>query len=105
MESLRNLGAPMATVIRAGQIEQVPTSTVVPGDLVDLEDGDIVPADIRLIEAVNLQTDEMLLTGESLPVVKNADDVLEANDVPLGDRINMVYVTKPLLRSASVIMC
>jgi len=92
MESLRGMSSPTATVVREGQIERVPNSTVVPGDIVELEDGDIVPADIRLIEAINLQTDEMLLTGESLPIAKDASTVLQSEDVPLGDRINMAYV-------------
>ncbi|EJD50366.1 potassium/sodium eff [Auricularia subglabra TFB-10046 SS5] len=98
MESLRNMSSPTATVVRAGQIEQVPNSTVVPGDIVELEDGDIVPADIRLIDTVNFQTDEMLLTGESMPVIKDADEVLPAEDVPLGDRINMAYASSTVVK-------
>ncbi|KZV90278.1 potassium/sodium eff, partial [Exidia glandulosa HHB12029] len=98
MESLRNMSSPTATVVRQGQIEQIPNATVVPGDIVELEDGDIVPADIRLIETVNLQTDEMLLTGESLPVIKEADEILQTEDVPLGDRINMAYASSTVVK-------
>lgn len=98
MESLRNMSSPTATVVRVGQIEQIPNATVVPGDIVELEDGDIVPADIRLIETVNLQMDEMLLTGESLPITKDADEILQAQDVPLGDRINMAYASSTVVK-------
>lgn len=71
---------------------------LVKGDLVMLNVGDIVPADLRLVSGLNLSADEALLTGESVPISKNSDIVLADADVPLGDRVNMVY-------SASTITC
>jgi len=70
----------------------------VPGDLVKLGVGDIVPADLRLVHSLNLSTDEALLTGESVPVSKHAEVILKDRDVPLGDRINMVYSASTVSR-------
>src|SRR5918999_124529 len=70
IQALRQMAAPTATVLRDGREVDVPAREVVPGDIVRLSAGDRIPADARLIEAVNLQTDEAALTGESLPVEK-----------------------------------
>jgi potassium/sodium efflux P-type ATPase len=70
----------------------------VPGDLVKLGVGDIVPADLRLVHSINLSTDEALLTGESVPVSKHAEVILKDRDVPLGDRTNMVYSASTVSR-------
>ena len=78
-------------MIRAGQADTIKAESLVPGDLVKLGVGDIVPADLRLVHSINLSTDEALLTGESLPVSKHAEVILKDRDVPLGDRTNMVY--------------
>ena len=92
MESLRNMSAPTAAVLRRGQFQHIPNAEAVPGDIVELLVGDVVPADVRLLEAMNFQADEMLLTGESVPILKEADDIMNKEDTPLGDRINMAYV-------------
>ncbi|KAL5627815.1 hypothetical protein BROUX41_002563 [Berkeleyomyces rouxiae] len=90
MDSLRSLSSPTGTIIRNGENKVVPSSEIVPGDLVVVKMGDTIPADMRLIEAVNLETDEALLTGESLPVRKNA--ALKFNDsTGPGDRLNVAY--------------
>ncbi|MBI5497072.1 MAG: cation-translocating P-type ATPase [Deltaproteobacteria bacterium] len=89
MEALRKLAAPAAKVIRDGTEHTLPSPQVVPGDVVLLHAGDRVPADARLLEAVNLQADEALLTGESVPVDKHADAIPGA-DVAVADRRNMV---------------
>ena len=90
MDSLRSLSSPTATVIRDGQTIVVSTQEVVPGDMVEVKTGDTIPADIRLTEAVNFETDEALLTGESLPVRKIADEVFDDLTGP-GDRLNVAY--------------
>ncbi|MDJ0725895.1 MAG: HAD-IC family P-type ATPase [Prochloraceae cyanobacterium] len=77
------------TVIRNGQIKRLPSRELVPGDLVILEAGDKVPADLRAIEVNNLQIDESHITGESVPISKSIE--LVENDVPLGDRTSMAY--------------
>ncbi|KAH0491757.1 hypothetical protein TgHK011_003167 [Trichoderma gracile] len=90
IDSLRNLGSPTCNVFREGRTISIQTSNVVPGDIVDLTTGDSVPADIRLIHAVNLEADEALLTGESVPVLKNPKAVFDQDTGP-GDRLNVVY--------------
>ena len=91
LAALRKLASPDAQVIRDGSRQVFPAHQLVPGDLVLLEAGHYVPADIRLIEAVNLRVDEAALTGESVPVQKNAGVRLEAN-IPLGDRKNTAFM-------------
>jgi len=90
MDSLRSLSSPTAVAVRDGKAESVSTQEIVPGDLVELKTGDTIPADIRVVEAVNFETDEALLTGESLPVRKAADDIFEDKTGP-GDRLNVAY--------------
>lgn len=90
MQSLKQMAAPNATVIRNGQFSIVPASELVPGDRVLLEAGSVVPADIRLIEVHALRVDEASLTGESQAVEKQTQPLI-ATDLPLGDRVNMVY--------------
>lgn len=90
MDSLRSLSSPTAAVLRDGNIDHVPSITVVPGDIVELKTGDVVPADMRLFEAMNFETDEALLTGESLPVLKEPEALL-ASEVGVGDRTNMAF--------------
>lgn len=90
IESLKKLAIPIVTVIRDGKTTNIPSTELVPGDVVFLEAGQIVPADMRLIESVNLKIDESILTGESIPIEK---DTIKLNDpnLPLGERKNMVY--------------
>ncbi|MCJ1285291.1 hypothetical protein MMC26_004631 [Xylographa opegraphella] len=97
MNSLRSLSSPTASTVRNGKTEVVPTAEVVPGDIVELKTGDTVPADIRLLEAVNFDCDEALLTGESLPVQKNAEVTFDA-DTGLGDRLNIAFSSTTVSR-------
>ncbi len=90
LEALEKLSAPFSKVVRGGQVESVPSREIVVGDVVVIETGDLVPADIRLTEAVNLKISEASLTGESVPEDK-ITEVIEEDDVPLGDRMNMAY--------------
>ncbi|OAA41796.1 ATPase, P-type, potassium/sodium efflux, fungal [Metarhizium rileyi] len=90
MNSLRSLSSPTAEAIRNGDNETVVTAEIVPGDMVGLKTGDTIPADIRLIEAVNFETNEALLTGESLPVRKEPFSTF-AEDTGPGDRLNVAY--------------
>lgn len=90
MDSLRSLSSPTAKVIRNGDSQTVPSGDIVIGDLVELKTGDTIPADIRIVEAVNFETDEALLTGESLPVRKDAKSVFDDSTGP-GDRLNVAY--------------
>ena len=96
LESLKNMTAPTARVLREGEESVVPASELVPGDIVYLEDGCIVPADIRIIQDSNMKVQEAALTGESVPSEKDGPTVLP-EDAPLGDRVNMAY-------SSSVVM-
>ncbi len=90
LASLATLTAPTARVMRDGRECVIPAEELVPGDIVILADGCVVPADLRLLEEANLAVQESALTGESVPVEKDALCVL-AEDAPLGDRANMVY--------------
>jgi Ca2+-transporting ATPase len=91
LAALKKLAAPEAQVLRDGSRKSVPSYNLVPGDIVFLEAGNFIPADLRLLEAINLRVEEASLTGESLPVQKNAATVLEKN-VPLGDRKNTAFM-------------
>ena len=88
--ALRQMSAPTAVVIRDGQKKQIDTQYLVPGDIVSLEAGNIVPADLRLLELSVLNVDEAALTGESVPVSKIAD-VIQETHIPLGEQFNMVF--------------
>ncbi len=90
LAALKNLNAPTARVLRDGKECVIPASELVAGDVVLLEDGCVVPADIRLLKESNLKIQEAALTGESVPVDKDAPTVC-APDAPLGDRVNMAY--------------
>lgn len=90
LEALKNMTAPNAKVLRDGKMQSIPSAHLVPGDVIELEAGDFVPADCRLIRSSSLKCDEAALTGESVPADKVAtDDIKE--DAPLGDRFNMVH--------------
>ncbi|OJJ30141.1 hypothetical protein ASPWEDRAFT_62805 [Aspergillus wentii DTO 134E9] len=97
MQSLHSLSSPTGTVSRGGQTLSVPSAEIVPGDMVELKTGDTVPADIRLVEAVNFETDEALLTGESLPVQKDCDSTFHEDTGP-GDRLNIAYSSSTVTR-------
>ena len=96
LEALKKMSSPTCFVRREGKVVEIKAEELVPGDIVILEEGRIVPADIRLISEMNLKTDESSLTGESLPVEKNADFVF-TEEVGVGDRINMVYMSTPVV--------
>ncbi len=91
LAALRKLAAPDAHVIRDGARQVISSSELVPGDLVLLEAGNYVPADVRLLEAINLRIEEAALTGESVPVQKDATILLKS-DIPLGDRKNTAFM-------------
>ncbi|NLJ78326.1 MAG: cation-translocating P-type ATPase, partial [Tissierellia bacterium] len=91
LESLQQMTSPTAKVIREGNLDIIPAAELVLGDLVILDPGDIVPADIRLVETFNLKIDEASLTGESMPTDKKANQGYE-EDIPLGDRSNMAFM-------------
>lgn len=91
LEALKKMAAPEAKVIRDGRIMEIPARELVPGDIVLLEAGNYVPADLRLVESLNLKIDEASITGESVPVEKNADIVFQ-EEVSLGDRINSAFM-------------
>lgn len=89
LEALQKMSAPLAKVVRGGEQVRLETAFLVPGDIIVLEAGDLVPADARILESANLKADESAMTGESVPVDKQADAVLPEGTV-LGDRSNMV---------------
>lgn len=90
LATLRQLSTPQATVLRSGSVRQVPTPELVPGDIVLLEAGNAVPADLRLFEIYQLKVDESTLTGESVTVAKHPH-ALQAAVHALGDRLNMAF--------------
>ena len=90
LEALKNLSSPNAMVRRGGRIMEIPAQDLVVGDVVILEAGRIIPADLRLIQSVNLKIEESALTGESVPVDKVADFVAK-EDIGIGDQINMAF--------------
>ena len=90
LASLKAMSAPNARVIRDGKQVEIPASEVVVGDILLMEAGNVAAADGRILEAALLQVNESALTGESLNVVKTAD-TLDTEELPLGDRVNMIY--------------
>jgi Ca2+-transporting ATPase len=90
LAALQRMAASQATVMRGGQVQRVAARALVPGDIVLLEAGNKVPADLRLLQIAQLKVDESALTGESVTVDKNAD-VLSGTSYVLGDRINMAF--------------
>jgi Ca2+-transporting ATPase len=90
MTALKALAAPQARVRRAGELSTIPSADLVPGDVVLLDAGSAVPADLRLAQAVQLRIDEAALTGESQPVEKTTAS-LEGDGLGIGDRLNMAY--------------
>ncbi|MFZ5651584.1 MAG: calcium-translocating P-type ATPase, SERCA-type [Bacillota bacterium] len=91
LKALKDMTKPSAKVVRDGKVFQISSEKVVPGDLVLLDAGDSVPADVRLIEAASLRANESALTGESVPVEKNPA-VIKAGQVQVGDRRNMLFM-------------
>ncbi|HET6850129.1 MAG TPA: cation-transporting P-type ATPase [Gaiellales bacterium] len=100
VEALAQLQVPHARVRRGGRIEEIDSTGLVPGDVVLLEAGDIVPADARLAVSATLELQEAALTGESAPIAKDAGSVLDA-DTALGDRINLVFQNTQVTRGTA----
>lgn len=90
IEALQKMSAPSARILRGGQQSMIPAEEIVPGDIVILEAGDIVPADLRLLKSSNLKAEESSLTGESVPVEKDAE-FSTTEDIGLGDRVNLLF--------------
>ena len=95
LEALKKLSSPESTVIRDGKRFKVKSSDLVIGDIVVLEEGDTIGADLRLAEAVNLKANESSLTGESVPVDKDCS-ITFSNEVALGDKCNMAFMSTPV---------
>ena len=92
LEALKKLSSPTSIVIRNSKTQTIDSTDLVPGDIIELEAGNFVPADCRLIDAYNLKVEESALTGETVPVIKEAKTTLSKN-VPLGYMINMAFST------------
>lgn len=92
LDALNKMSSPHTKVIRDGEVTDISSTDVVPGDVVVLDTGDIVPADMRFTETVNLKIQESALTGESVPVEKQ-HDILQGDEIALGDRTNMGFST------------
>ncbi len=90
LEALQKLTDHASKVIRNGEVTVVPAKELVPGDIVVLDTGDYIPADLRIVEAVNLKSQESSLTGESMPVEKS-EEVIEEKEIGIGDRLNMLF--------------
>lgn len=95
LEALKKLSSPESLVIRDGKRIKVKSFELVPGDIVVLEEGDTIGADLRLIESINLKANESSLTGESVPVEKNAN-ITFSDKVALGDQCNMAFMSTPV---------
>lgn len=93
IEALQKMTTPKAIVRRDGEVKEINSEEVVPGDIVIIDAGRYIPADLRLLESVNLQIDESALTGESVPSEKNADELHKDPKTPLGDRTNMTFMS------------
>ncbi len=92
LEALKSMSKPYARVYRDGEVKSIRREEIVPGDLVELEAGDYIPADIRLIQSSSLKIQESALTGESVAVEKKTDKI-DDEEIPLGDRSNMAYTS------------
>jgi len=90
LKELKNMSGPKAKVKRNGKVIKIDSQDVVVGDIIFLDAGDYIPADVRLIESINMRVDESSLTGESVPVKKNAKVILQ-EEADLGDRVNLAF--------------
>lgn len=107
LESLKSLSTPKALVKRDGKIFEIPSEDVVLGDLVIIDAGRYIPADLRLVESINLKIDESAFTGESLPAEKNSSIVLSNDDVAIGDKSNMAFMSTLATygRGSGIVVC
>jgi len=97
----KKIAIPTVKVRRDGSVKEISARYLVPGDIILLESGNSVPADARLVESINLRTQEAALTGESEPVEKTAL-TLSGENLPLGDRLNIVYMVGTLQNRAKM---
>ncbi len=93
LEALKSLSTPKAIVKRDGNIIEIPSEEVVVGDVVIIDAGRYIPADLRIVESANLKIEESAFTGESVPSEKNSDTITENTDVPIGDQHNMAFMS------------
>lgn len=93
MDALKKLTTPHAYVRRDGQVKEIGSEEIVPGDVVEIDAGRFIPADLRLLESSNLQIEESALTGESVPSEKDATFISDKENLPLGDRKNMAFMS------------
>lgn len=103
VDALSKMQVPQARVVRDGEVAMIPATQVVPGDLVEVEAGDIVPADGRIVRSATLEAQEAALTGESAPVAKDAG-ALAAGDVALGDQTDMLFQNTSVTRGTGTIL-
>ena len=103
IDALSNLQVPQAKVVRDGSVALVPAVDIVPGDIVQVEAGDLVPADGRILRAATLEAQEAALTGESAPIPKDAN-ALAGGDVALGDRSNMLFQNTAVTRGTAAMV-
>ena len=103
IDALSSLQVPQAKVVRDGSVALVPAVELVPGDIVEVEAGDIVPADGRIVHSATLETQEAALTGESAPIPKDAG-VLTGPEVALGDRSNMLFQNTAVTRGTAAMV-
>jgi len=92
LQALKELSAPKARVLREGEMEEVASEELVPGDIIFIEIGDKIPVDARIIESSTLEVNESSLTGESLPVAKKSCNLTSDVDIAIGDRTNMIHM-------------
>ena len=97
VDALSKMTTPQAKVVRDGTLMQISATDLVPGDIVNLESGDIVPADGRLLRSATLETQEAALTGESAPISKDSATI-DKDEVALGDRANMLFQNTSVTR-------
>lgn len=93
LDALKKLSTPKAVVRRDGELKEIDSEELVPGDIIIIDAGRYIPCDIRLIETANLKIEESALTGESVPVDKDANIVLSGEDTALGDQVNMAFAS------------
>jgi len=93
IEALQKMTTPKALIRRDGEVREINSEEIVPGDIIVIDAGRYIPADIRLIESANLQIEESALTGESLPSEKNVNDIHEDPKTPIGDKSNMAFMS------------
>ena len=93
VEALQKMTTPKSLVRRDGEVKEINSDEVVPGDIIILDAGRFIPADLRLLESANLQIEESALTGESVPSTKDADDIHADSKTPIGDKTNMAFMS------------